>query len=269
MFYGPYYITEVKHDITPGKFTTSFTGIRQQIFALPPLDNYMQTLTKTLFSEVQTKIQQQTSSKNTTTNTTENTTTDNPVQNFNKVLNPQSCLAVMNNVYKQGSNTYIQANQIATTMNATEVVDGIKANIDIKNVSNSGLTRMLAFVTIYWESFNGTYFNCFNNNFCGAKLDYKWPTGLSNYFSKEYLCLQDSNGNSAPNATFKTKEDMYKFLGAKWGKENGYSITDINLTQKLINNYGTPKNYTTDVQQTLIKLTNNAITLARLSGIDN
>ena len=57
MFTGPYYIMDVKHKITPGKFDTTFTGIRQQIFALPKLDSYIQTLTQKLVSELIEEIQ--------------------------------------------------------------------------------------------------------------------------------------------------------------------------------------------------------------------
>ena len=38
MFYGPYFITNVNHDITINGFETSFEGIRQPIFAFPSID---------------------------------------------------------------------------------------------------------------------------------------------------------------------------------------------------------------------------------------
>ena len=58
MFNGPYQILDVKHKITPGKFDTTFTGIRLQKFAFPKLDEYIQALTQKLVSEVLQKIRQ-------------------------------------------------------------------------------------------------------------------------------------------------------------------------------------------------------------------
>jgi hypothetical protein len=46
MFSGPYMILSVDHTISQGSFETVLTGIRQTIYSLPQLDDYLQTLVK-------------------------------------------------------------------------------------------------------------------------------------------------------------------------------------------------------------------------------
>jgi len=258
MFYGPYYITEVKHEISPGKFNTSFTGIRQQVFALPPLENYLQTLTKALFVDIKNQILQQKNSSSSASNTTSSVN-----KNQNKVLPSQNCEKSLNNAF---SNYIPATSQSATTMNDKEVIEGIKQNIT--NAINLPLTKMLSYCTIFLESFDGTYYNCFNNNFCGVELNYQWPPGFLKYFNNQYICLQATNGNAIPYATFKTKNEMFKFLGAKWGREN-FPLTAENITNTIIDNFGNVEPYTEEEKSKILIAVDKAIQRALAAGINN
>jgi hypothetical protein len=48
MFNGPYLITDISHNITPGNFETTITGVRQGIFDLPAIDSFLQSINKNL-----------------------------------------------------------------------------------------------------------------------------------------------------------------------------------------------------------------------------
>jgi len=53
MFNGPYFITEVNHNITPGNFVTTFNGTRQGIYDLPTVDNYLQSINQNLLTKIE------------------------------------------------------------------------------------------------------------------------------------------------------------------------------------------------------------------------
>jgi len=275
MFYGPYYIMEVKHNITPGKFETRFTGMRQQVFALPKLDNYMQTLTKSLFAGFNDKLKQNVSTNSTGQPQSGNsnpTTNRQPGVNTFVIDNSQNCSGTLSSSFTG----YIPATQKETRMNSQTLATGIKSHIN--GGSNPTVNRLLAFITIYLQSYQGNDFVCWNNNYCGAVLNYNWPGGLKNYFTKEYLCQKGSNGVSSPFAIFETDEKMYKFLEAKWGPVSGnVSISAENILENWFrkfnhstwtiaefndfktNNDITYKNYLASVES--------AMTLAKVLGI--
>jgi hypothetical protein len=151
-------------------------------------------------------------------------------------------------------------------MNDKEVIEGIKQNIT--NAINLPLTKMLSYCTIFLESFDGTYYNCFNNNFCGVELNYQWPPGFLKYFNNQYICLQATNGNAIPYATFKTKNEMFKFLGAKWGREN-FPLTAENITNTIIDNFGNVEPYTEEEKSKILIAVDKAIQRALAAGINN
>ena len=53
------------------------------------------------------------------------------------------------------------------------MVDNIKKYI--VGTTNDKICRLVSFVTIYLQSYNGKGFSCWNNNYCGAYV------GLNNY----------------------------------------------------------------------------------------
>jgi hypothetical protein len=267
MFYGPYYIMDVKHDITPGKFQTSFTGIRQQVFALPPLENYMQTLTKELLTNITQKIKQaaNTSSTSGTLNNNPNNSPANTTSTY-QVDNPANCYPNMQNKFKTRTNSFTAATQNQTNINSQDLANGIKTNIvDGLNIVT---TRILSFVSIYLESFNGNYFSCWNNNYPNALLSYAWPDGQAKFFDKSYLCLIQSNGVSGPTATFSTIENMYKFLEAKWGPVSNFSPTPENIAEKIIGKFNVNVTPTADQINAVLPEVKNAIDLAITLQLD-
>ena len=265
MFNGVYYITDVKHRITPGKFDTTFTGVRQQKFALPPLDSYIQKLTQTLVSDFIQKIRQDKttgSDANTTTTTTSNnvTTIVNKVStNTNELGNPQNCEGdLKDNGYLSGNNKakvdFIEATQSQTSLTPQAVVNSIKTNV----VSGNNITnKYLAFITMYIESFKNNQFVAWNNNYAGAKLNYVWPGDLRKYFNQNYLCSKQTDGTYAPYATFDNIDNVSKLLNDYWSKYSGVSVSAENLAKLWITKWNKKKMSNSDFES--FKKNNNDI----------
>jgi len=65
MFNGAYLITEVNHTISPGQFQTSFTGVRQRIFASEKPNNYLMSLNQNLLQKLPSELREAQSSPST------------------------------------------------------------------------------------------------------------------------------------------------------------------------------------------------------------
>jgi hypothetical protein len=59
MFSGPYLITSVAHTITENGFDTTFEGTRQPFYALPKIENFIQSLSIKVLKTIQEKIKSQ------------------------------------------------------------------------------------------------------------------------------------------------------------------------------------------------------------------
>lgn len=256
MFTGPYYIMDVKHRISPGKFDTTFTGIRQQIFALPKLDSYIQTLTQKLVSEIIEEIKQ----KKTTESTLDNGTTPkskNVTEIINEVTsntfiidNPQNCSDdLIENKYLSGNNqvkvNFVEAQQSQTNLTPQSVVNSIKTNV----VSGNNRTnKYLAFITMYLESFQSNQFITWNNNYAGVKLNYVWPGDLRKYFNQNYLCSKQKDGTCAPYATFDNVDNVCKLLNDYWSPVSGFSVSADNLAKAWITKWNKKKMSNSDFE---------------------
>lgn len=270
MFYGPYYIMEVKHNITPGKFETTFTGIRQQIFALPKLNNYMQTLTKTLISQLKETLKQQINTNPTGQN--QNSNSSNPT-NPREVTNAGSCVGKL----YSGFTSYSQLDtQTITTINVADLANGLKTNIT--GTANDEMARLISFVTIYLDSYKGgNVFTSWNYNYCGLKLNYAWSRSLKVYLESKYLCQNASDGFSYPYAVFKDINYMFAFLKATWKDHSGginrnaetmlqywFTKWNVKVTTEEYNNW---VNINRDLYNQYIDAIRDALTLAQNNGL--
>ena len=279
MFYGPYYITSVKHNITPGKFETTFKGTRQQIFALPKIDNYLQTLTKELLSDISNKLKQGVSTNSTGAVQTNNANSVNSqTSNLQKIDSVTSnCSGKIPSLYSK-TLKFSAATQSESRVNIQDMINTIKTNIT--GGSNPKITKIISFVTIYLNSFNsnGNEFVCWNNNYSGARLNYgpnnsAWPGDkLTAQLKKEFLCQIDTQGESQPYASFENIQNMCKFLEYRWGVKSpsinnspasmveGYvRYWNSNLT---INEYNVLKNNNIDDYNELYSTVEKALEIA-------
>jgi hypothetical protein len=84
MFYGPYMIQTVDHTITPGNFETIIQGTRQPTASLPKVDEYLQTLRKSLLNSI---INKGNPDKTPTQTQTTQTSSSNIIDEKNKSSN--------------------------------------------------------------------------------------------------------------------------------------------------------------------------------------
>ena len=225
MFYGPYYITSVKHNITPGKFETTFRGTRQQIFALPKIDNYLQTLTKELLTEISNKLKQGVSTNSVGATQTNNANAVNSqTSNLQKIDTVTSnCSGKIPSLYSK-TLKFSAATQSENRINLQDMINTIKATIT--GGSNPKITKIISFVTVYLNSYTSNEFVCWNNNYSGTRLNYgpnnsAWPGDkLTGQLKKEFLCQIDGLGESQPYACFDGIQNMCKFLEYRWGAKS-------------------------------------------------
>ena len=297
MFYGSYYITNVRHSITPGKFETMFKGSRQSIFSLPKIENYLQMITKKLFADLYNDIKQnietkQNNTTQTTTTTTNTNTTNNtqitPGPNKGTLDRPDNSQNKKANKYKNyppatANETKLSANDAAKGITEATTPPTTATLMNVSNVKNTTNTKVMSFVTMYLESYGDNSFTTFNNNYCGAKLNYEWPGSLSNFFNNDYLSRKDSNGYTYPYATFTDNKDMYNMLIAKWGpRSNTFVLTPKSLADTWIKQwaglfaygktmtdaqFNTFINTNNEVYQNIIFRVNESLELAKTLGL--
>jgi hypothetical protein len=280
MFYGPYLITNVKHNITPGLFETTLTGVRQSVFTYDIDVPYMQILTKQLLSEITAKIKSEQEAKQTAE------ADKNKVHTYDNTFEidtSNNCSKYIPELY----NKYTPAQQSATTVNSTVMADNIKKYI--VGTTNDKICRLVSFVTIYLQSYNGNGFSCWNNNYCGAYLGLNNYTNsnvqLSNFggslatrIQKQYLCEKGADGISIPYSVFSSIESMMLFLKDRWYKNIGgvnespdsifgawyVKWNRTGITYDTYNNY--KANNVAEYDNYIVKVTN-ALELAKSVGL--
>lgn len=273
MFNGPYLIMNVKHTITSAGFVTNFEGVRQSIFSLPKITDYIQSITGSILKSLKERRKEANSSR------AVSTSVQNSISQLNKgyVTNTQTlsqsstqCDENLVENYK----SYIRLNGTVSQFNGSNNAQTYFSVNQFKQ-SLSGVTdtkvNKYIFVLSYIESFNGTQFNSFNNNFSGIRLDKKNPPELGNkYFKQCYSCQNQSNNSSVPYAVFENISDFVEFMSSFLNnKLNNYNETSESIVefyfkqwiQSGVNNETFNKFKETTEYQNFKKIVDNALTL--------
>lgn len=215
MFSGPYMITEVNHSITPGQFSTDFSGIRQPTASLPKIDNYLQALKTNLVSKINEIIRQEKETE-TAKNPTNIAGLSNQAQtllttNSNTINTNQTCTPITD--YERFTNEVPTQN----TLTAQFVIERI-AEIVLSNVpSNLEDRRLLLAISIFSKIYIGSRssqkgnFQAYGYNFIGLPLNVKWPD-LSPYSSDKFFC----SNNNTPYLIFDSFDKNVEFLNKRW-----------------------------------------------------
>jgi hypothetical protein len=229
MFSGPYMILEVSHRISPGSFTTYFTGVRQPTASLPILDDYIQSLRKNLLQSIIEKLEQDKIEQERQANA------NNPKNNT--ASNTSLITDCIKNAYKD----YQKFSAITPTQTTINVSDMYKKIVD---TTPNVMLQKLIFCRIYFSSLDNSNTNRFtsvNNNYAGIFLDSNnnWGANGEENLSKKFYCAL---GNTV-NAVFENEVKVISLLKNKWEsrvvsvKDN---ITDI--TKFIVNNYDAKTN---------------------------
>jgi len=197
MFYGPYFITNVSHDITINGFETSFEGIRQPIFAFPSIDKLVTSVNKSLlkkYENVYRKKKGLPKSEN-STNQVNNSVTTNP-------LTPSE---------SENCND-------TTFYPSLEFVDFTNTRIPVNDVINylNSIINYNEYLRIYALG-SATYVNsglgsldCVNNNLYGISSNTDIWVNLTGFTSGQ-VCV-DKNNVSKPIFAFEDFKNSINFF---------------------------------------------------------
>ena len=219
MFNGPYMITDISHNITPGNFETTITGTRQSIFDYPAIDNFLQSINKNLLTKIEQAVLNKKDEAPTIVATTDIVKAAKIVQQAKSSEAAQNaCKAKLNPIYDAQGWTDIKT--ILTPIKSVDL-----RNTIIKKTSN-GVLQTIIYTICYIRSFQGDknkpLFAGYNNNFAAVTLDLDY--GNNNiYFNKSYSCLNvlagestaTSTKNILPIANFDTVDKFIDFMISK------------------------------------------------------
>lgn len=209
MFNGAYLITSVEHTITPGVFQTSFTGVRQRVFASIRPNNYLISLNKNLLQKLVTTDLKTATVKPNVGDINQTSKKANDAQN--------SCQeSVTSGVtrYQKGY-TAIAANE--TTVTLQSFVSALSTNLQSSS-SDQKLRSQLAmavFVFSYVSSAASEQMKSFGNNYTNVNLQIDWGPKSDVYFEKQFCCVNigtDKGNQSKPFARFDSLEKFIKFM---------------------------------------------------------
>ena len=206
MFNGPYLITEVKHTVQPGTFQTNFSGIRQGIYDLPAIDNYLQSINQNLLTQIESLLKVK-----------KDSTVSERITEINKAAQIQqtgsNVAAATNSCINGLASAYISYGDFITTtstsLNATQLVDAIKAK-----TSNPRL-QLLIYMICYVRTFKGKTFNGYNNNYATIELTKDYYSRSDYFVAKKSTCVevQTLNGKvSKPIAIFESIDKFLDFM---------------------------------------------------------
>jgi hypothetical protein len=210
MFNGPYLITEVNHVITAGEFQTSFSGIRQGIYDLPSIDNFLQSVNQNLLTQIETAIQ-----------TNKDNITDKPITNINKTAQ----------LTQQGDNVGAATNTCTNNLDTNystwgDFVESVTIGLTpeklaeaIKVKTNNTELQTSIYMLCYVLTFNKNQFEGYNNNFASVTLNTFWGASTEYFIQKQSSCVKLPNSlgvpTSQPIANFESLDKFLDFMVAR------------------------------------------------------
>ena len=227
LFYGPYFITEVNHTITVGSFQTEFTGVRQQIYDLPTIDNYLQSINQNVLTKIEEVVK---NSKDPVTVT--------PTTNIDKAALLQqtgnSTAAAQNSCTNALKEPYLTwgnwVESLTTSLTPTQFVT------DLQNATTDVELQVIIYVLCYVSNFKDNKFYGYNNNYANITLttDYG-ATGTKYFIQKQSSCVNVNNSKdstkSLPIANFESTSKFMEFMVERLKSRKTQIIKDIGITK--------------------------------------
>jgi hypothetical protein len=242
MFNGPYLITDVQHVITPGSFQTTFSGVRQGIYDLPSIDNYLQSINQNLLTKLEEAIRSSSEQSNTTSTNSSVISSQIKQDSENAKATPNSCKTT--DKYSQAGYTAITA-----TESSISIFDLITK---IKKETTSTELRATIFTLCYLRSFKQLVFDSFNYNYALIETndDYLVTLQQQSFAEKNYVCVESktSKGKSSiPVINFKNVDLFIGFMVSRL-KDRILQINDIGIHEYYITEWSNPKDSPSNFQ---------------------
>ena len=210
MFNGPYLITDVTHTIGSGEFQTSFTGVRQGVFDLPSIDNFLQSINQNLLTQIESIIL-----------TNKDNVPDKPLTNIDKTAllsqNGDNVAAATNSCTNNLSDNYVTwgdfVESITTGLSPLEFANAITAKVTDTELQTT------IYLLCYILTFNKDKFYGYNNNFANVPLSTNWGASTIYFVQKQSSCVKIPNSLGAlvsqPIANFANLDKFLDFMVAR------------------------------------------------------
>ena len=233
MFSGPYMITKINHSISNNEFKTTIQGTRQPFYDLPKIDNFIQSLTTNILSNIKDQIQKQNEDikKSPENVISEINSVVSNARDKDKLTTNQNCSDNLNPAY-QGY-TISETPQL-TNINAKDFSKTLKDEI-VKQETNQNTISQFSigiFVLTYMDSGEGTTFKGYENNFSSISLTKTYGAGFVSFVEKQYFCITKGNNINEPQVKFTNLESYMKFAISKYKSID--SSINYDEKQKLI-----------------------------------
>ena len=213
MFNGPYFITEIAHTINPGFFESQITGVRQGIFDLPSIDNFLQSINVNLLTKLESIL---ITKKDTVTNTT--TSTTNVGKSAAVVQFAENTSSAVNSCDSKVLPVYLDRGFHAENPTKTDLNDQQLKDALTRLLPNNPILQTIIYCICYVRTYQEG-FKSWNNNFATITLDNDYGANVD-YFLNTYSCLNvgstlSKNTNSLPTASFQTIDKFIQFMAAR------------------------------------------------------
>jgi hypothetical protein len=215
MFNGPYMIQQVEHSIQPGQFQTSFQGIRQGVYDLPAIDNFIQSINQNLLTKLESILKIKKDVINVLSASTDSSKSNNIQQNAN------STKAASNTCSDKVLPVYLNAGYNVVDATKTSITEAEFASALKRLIPNLPVLQTIIYCISYARSFekisnsNAGKFNGWNNNWASVSLDINYGA-TSTSFLKTYSCVNvqtnPSTNISLPLASFSTLDTYITFM---------------------------------------------------------
>jgi hypothetical protein len=202
MFGGPYFITEVSHNIAPGSFETTFTGVRQSIYSPPSTDTYLTSINENLLTKIESNY-----SKSIVNEKDEEATATNSTQTKgSKQTNSSACGKYL---YVDYANYDPTTEELIVYSSATQIHAAINSLVSDKKTADN------IYLITYLASYDKDGFKANHNNFGNVWLTYnRGNISLYNAPGELFYCaISVENKNiQTPFAIFKSFELYVQFM---------------------------------------------------------
>ena len=210
MFNGPYFITQVDHAITAGNFQTTFSGVRQGIYDLPSIDNFLQSINQNLLTKIEAIV------KN-----SKDSVTDKAITNVDKskyvTQTGDSTAAAQNSCSSNLAAAYETWGDVQTS--TTNSITQSEFITELEKKTNNTDLQVLIYMICYAKTFNENKFYGYNNNYANVTLTTDYGASGGFFSPKKYSCVNISNITGKPTpqpvANFDTIGKFFDFMISK------------------------------------------------------
>lgn len=219
LFYGPYYIYEVKHTISPEKFETEFHGSRMPKFALPQPDSLATYIKANYLENYKSEILKK----------------ENPnTKNKEKItlLDPENQVNENNLRLKPEEDCQLKVNEKYKTLPYTKLVRKVITPADLKKLINSNVTLDRTMKTLIFTIAISRRMNSLTNNgTISIPNNNLFEVSAINYFGtgpefKKLLCYDDGV-EGVPTFSFDNKAQSVKVLNL-WYTQISKMVPNLN-----------------------------------------